>query len=222
MRAMPDSRSCNEVESAVAKAAVAAGYPAGLAADIGAAAVLLCIGGYNGVGAALHAVRGGLAAVAAPRREGAALCFGEVSVAAAGMGAAELLVVAHRSGKSGEQRCVRFAAADSPLLLLGLLAVAARAYNTAYKITGEDGGVCIVPAADGALSSGGIALERAQALTLEIYDGADTAAIPDRAHRIEVPDGDWQQLEKLVRQTYVAASDESRQQGAGAGLTDND
>jgi hypothetical protein len=191
--------SLNEVEATCRKAAAGAGCPHGTAAEIGHAAAWLAARGLDGAGAALAGLEGGWP-VDRAAGAGRAIRGGLVALDYCRAGLAHAAL-----------------ACDAPALMVGLAAVAC----------GPDEGL--------ALTFGGGATVRVGAAGFDGWDGArpldgefvitntpPPAAMPVSRAGAEVDPAIWERLTALAQRTYVPESDTSRQQGAGAGLLDND
>ncbi|MCH9704720.1 MAG: DUF3726 domain-containing protein [Proteobacteria bacterium] len=217
--------SANEVEAALTKAAVAKCYPYGLATDIAAAAVLLSAYGVDGVRGALDAIvaadfslpdnAGDAGGTGGARREvkdtADKIHLHDCRAAVLGTVAAELALA---TTKTVHCHCV-----DSPLLLAGFVALAAGRYGVSYQFNVADSCIeipeCCSLAEVAELSAGSNVL-------LKISATSATTPLRTTAGGVEVAAQDWQIIQMLAAQTYVAATAESRSQGAGAGEIDND
>lgn len=187
--------SLNEVDAMVRKAARGAGLDWGLAEEAGRAARWLCAQGQDGVGAAAKALAG-------PKTDRCTVSSG----ARLADCAADL-----RNGPA------RFKDVLTPQLFLPFAALAAKMLQVTIEVDCD----------------GHRAMTDGQSLTLsdDFPDHASTVTV----RVIDVPVGiecpmsrampdpeDWAQLEALAKLTYAPATDESRLNGAGAGLSDND
>ena len=213
-------RSVNEFCAVINKAATASGLPPDLAADIARAAALLSAHGHNGVAIALHALQSGRGAP--PQREGAGIVYPRTHAISAGMAAAEALCAAHGLGKP---LSAQFNDIDSPLLLAAFFALAASDYHLRYVLTftaaAADPQPLAIPSADGELLSEELAQLAAPQARAQV-EGRCEAALRLPPQGVEVDAADWTRAEQLAMQTYVAASEDSRRAGAGAGSIDND
>lgn len=211
----PMRRSLNEFSSTVAKAAVAAGYPQAPATELADAAILLYAHGYDGLTAVLAALNGGMPAP--PRPEGNDLWFKDGNAAVSGLAAAEVVLVTGG--------CARFAALESPILLLGLVALAATHYAAAYHLVFSSGGNAdelSIPAGDYLLAENRrMPPPGCEAVLTRLQSAAAVPAIA-WPEGISVDEARWQTVADLAAQTYVVANDESRSADAGAGEIDND
>jgi len=183
--------SANEVGAMLKKAAVGLGFPVGLATDVAAAGVWLSTQGLDGVEAVLAGIGQGFVPDFGWDADGPVIHLCEAAIGRCGVSLFELLA-------TGEVEVAVVEDADSPLLLIGLAGVVARATGVGFELSA---GIGIV-AADGA---GGEA-------------HADTAPIVG----IEVAEPQWALVSELAARTNVPATDLSRRAGAGALLDDND
>ncbi len=188
--------SLNEVGGLARKAAVGAGYPAGLAQSVAAAAVWLCALGRDGLGAVLDAVEDGYTpAVACSPSPYEMIAAGDI----------------------------REAIVDSPrsaLLLVGLAGITGRATGSCFALSNDDGTTVRV---DGTGFSGSAPEQLAHASRIVVTTSPAIAhSSSGTPHGVDIDESTWAALQVLAQRTYVPATDESRLRGAGAGLTDND
>ena len=187
--------SLNEVDAMVRKAARGVGLSWGLAEEAGRAARWLCAQGQDGVGAAAKALVG-------PKSDHCTFALGAgLADCAAGL----------RNGPA------QFKDVKSPQLFLPFAAMAAKMLQGTVEIDCD--GRC-------AMTNGRLLTlsddfpDHASIVTVRVIDVSLGTECPmSRA----MPDlEDWAQLEALASLTYAPATDESRLNGAGAGLSDND
>ena len=215
-------RSVNEFSAVINKAGSASGLPPDLAADTARAAALLSAHGHNGIAIAIHALQSGMDAPP-PQREGEDITYPRTHAIGAGMAAAEVLCARYCLGKPIG---ARFSDIDCPLLLAAFFALAATDYQLHYALTftaaaPQPPRTLAIPAADGDL----LGDDLAQVATLQAtarVKGRGEAVLHLPPQGLEVDAADWQRAERLAMQTYVAASEDSRRAGAGAGGIDND
>jgi len=120
---------------------------------------------------------------------------------------------------------VRLSAVAYPLLLIPFLDQSWRPNGAIYELRWGDirvsvcaGDVALACEEDSILLS-----EHADEVTVQI--GAARTLQPTHQPRsvaVGTPISAWRALDALAKRTYVAASEESRARGAGAGSTDND
>jgi hypothetical protein len=120
---------------------------------------------------------------------------------------------------------VRLSAVAYPLLLIPFLDQSWRPDGATYVLRWGDirvsvsaGDVALECCEDSVLLS-----ERADEVTVQM--GATRTAQPTQQPRsvaVGTPISTWRALDALAKRTYVAASEESRARGAGAGSADND
>lgn len=198
--------SFNEVEVTLRKAVIGKGWPQGLAEEAGRAAVWLCAMGQDGVGAVLHALN----AAVQPCPNHRAFLFPEAPALALGPTVADLLLTGAES--------VQVTQTDSPLLLLGMLGLAAEEtrgflWEAGGKVEGEESGVVQADGLTGPLVTAPCGL------TLRPIPGMSIRSVQNR--RIAVSTSLWKDACALAIESYVPASAESRAH-AGAGDVDND
>lgn len=204
--------SLNEIEATLRKVGLGTGWPFGLAEETGRAAAWLAARGFDGVGAALAALRCDPAPAMA-ERTGEGWTIPRARAAAAGPSAFDLLA----TDAEGARMLLR--QSDQPLLLVGLAAVAAEAYGGGYDLVFSGGGRAEV-SADAAVLSGPIPGPGADVVaTRGAGPCATVAASPGG---VEVEDRLWRRALAMAARSYVPSSDSSRARGAGAGLIDND
>jgi hypothetical protein len=206
-------RTFNEIAGTLKKAAVGSGFPPGLAEDAGRAAAWLARNGADGVGAVLAGIERGFSGVSADRSQDAGVDFDDAHVAVVGPCALDLVLAGIAGGG------VRLKNADAPVMMIGLAGCVADDHETAFRLEFSNGATADV-------GQGGFSLSGEFPVP-----GCDVTVTP-AAHaaggRAEVARGAdvdpaiWKRADALAVKTYVPATEASRLQGAGAGLTDND
>lgn len=237
--------SLNEIEVNLRKAAIGAGLPLGLAEDLGRAATWLAVFELPAVAiclGALEHLRAGTAGEARLEENEAGSwvlrsnAVAQLSSLYAGPAAADLLLVAASEGTLPVRLWLD--ATDRPLLALAavcdlLVRRGDVVLECACVLTGgevplafhEQGRVTFSqdPARLPSPCSISLTLSMARGERAETQ-GQDFFAcqerIADRGVAVDV--SDWQRIQQLVAETLVPASELSRLQGAGAGLSDND
>jgi len=206
--------SLNEVEVTLRKAAVGAGLPIGLAEDISRAAAWLVAGGLDGAGAGLTAVEAGKTISSGVVMDDGTVRFDTSRIACDGPSAIDFLI-------AGQGRVMaQMTKPDSILLMAGLAGAAAAVYGGAFRFEFDDGSAATVVSAHG-LDPAELP-EAPVSVQISWQPEAGTALSTINTSGIEVEDGVWNRIVALAAKTYVPESEESRLQGAGAGLLDND
>ncbi|MGI9520788.1 MAG: DUF3726 domain-containing protein [Hyphomicrobiaceae bacterium] len=217
--------SLNELDGLIRKSAVGAGLPVGYAEDLATAGVWLARRGLP----VCEIIASGLSEKAFPPicyvQTDSGYTFSGAQAVMAGPAAIDLLLVADQSELE-----IELTGLDSPVLVLGFLGDAADRCREVFSLsleTEEMSGHAreyrlgpdaqIDPASFRPLgpcdakvrriSKAGSYVLREGAIRYDPSDNLDTG---------------WARLETLAQRVYVPASSESRQRGAGAGLTDND
>jgi len=209
---LPVRHSINEIEVALRKAATGAGYPYGLAEDIGQAAGWLCARGQDGVRACLAGIGYGYRP---PLMAADGKTFSDARVAACGPSALDLLFASEPGGG------VRLTAVDAPLLLVGLAGARAEAWSAAIELAFSDG--CTFHVAPAGFEATASIPNAGVDVVISHAGGAGTSDIrAATANGVEVEPGLWARVQALAAKTYVTASETSRESGAGAGNIDND
>ena len=204
-----------EIETTLRKASIGAGFPTGLAEDIGRAAVWLVARDMDGVAAVLAAIASGFQVPQMQVGDDGVITFAHARAAICGPSVAELLV--------GEPTCaqVRLTGIDTIPLLLGITGLAAARFECAFRFEFSNGAFANVSA--DRVTMGGQAPEPGCDIIITRLTGQpDKPALSLPKSGCEVRDTDWHRAEALAAKTYVPESRDSRVQGAGAGLTDND
>jgi len=238
--------SLNEIQATAAKAARGCELPVGLAADVGFATRWLCERELPGVSTLLSAldesapIGVNVADADADAGDGRRVLTvtddaGDIPVPAL-LVAPSLVELATDSASSPQS--IEADAIARPLLLVPFVArrgsgtVTARWTTAAGSVLIEPSGVGVQVRAQGRSA---LAAAVGRQLTVEVegsdigrppvaISSADLEAASQRsiANGILVDDVEWERLGRLAWRTYVPVSDQSRLQGAGAGLTDND
>jgi len=207
--------SLNEIEVLFKKAAVGAGYPFGVAEEIGQAGAWLCAQGQDGIAACLAGIETGLDAPAPTVSDSGTLSFADAHVARCGPSALDLLLSDDTGGE------VRLVNVDAPLLLVGLAGVAADAWATDIAMQFSDG--CTVRVGPAGLDMSVPPPVAGVDVIMELRKAGGTPS--DRkppSGGLDVDARLWTEALALAARTYVPASDASRARGAGAGEIDND
>ena len=211
--------SLNEIENLVRKAARGAGFDPGCADDLAAAAAVLAahpVPVCEILHRALTCDPGQPLTIVA---DGSSASCDATCAARAGPSALDLLI-AKPAGFA-----VTLDGVDEPLLIAALAILAARRYATGFTLAGDDATLTVERGRRADLTS--LANSNAVRLVLRRTDKAATqpsepTLSASRYEPEKVSDEGLAGLERLARMTYVPASEASRLQGAGAGLTDND
>ncbi|MBB6468837.1 DUF3726 domain-containing protein [Aminobacter carboxidus] len=185
--------SYNEVQTLTRKAASGAGLPHGVAEDIGQAAVWLSARGVDAIRVVVAALTDDRQKILAGQAAIDALCCGET----------EEIVLEDR---------------DCGLLLIGLAGAASM--NAGLTLAVRLGGGDLVPLVR--VSDVAEWVPSAATLRLMSCDVDDTPARFGAPRPAATDVGGYAEALGLAAKTYVAATELSRAQGAGAGTTDND
>ena len=211
--------SLNEIETMLRKAAVGSGLPVGLAEDIGRAGAWLAAQGHDGVDAALKAIRDRfrdrLLSPEIPVREGGILVFHTSHSAICGPSAIDLLVAEEAS------HGVRLLNVDSPVLIIGLAGTAAVNYCIEINLAFSYGGEASV-SADNLVLNGSLPAPGTDIFITIRKVGRKTRKGKSHMGGVVISEEIWREAAAFAARTYVASTEESRLQGAGAGMTDND
>jgi len=207
--------SLNEVETTAKKAARGARYPWGLAEEAGKATRWLCSHDVDGCAALAGLLdqidRATLAEWAPdPRHDPWAADGGTHCPLVTGAAISDRAHMLH-------SQSIRIGKIAEPAMLVPFAASAARQINATVTITWPDTVVCT----DGDnLAIDGIC--PAQVTQIDIRAGG-TITDQNRRQSRATPTADtWQILCRFAHRTYAPATEESRQKGAGAGVSDND
>jgi hypothetical protein len=109
-----------------------------------------------------------------------------------------------------------------PLLLLPFIARVAWRRETALQVWWSGAGVLVGAAGAVTAKGSGLTLPRTERALCRAPDGSLPRIRPPRPGGREVDDALWARLGVLAARTYVPASEASRIEGAGAGVSDND
>ncbi len=200
--------SLNEFEVTTRKAAIGAGFPVGIAVEMGQAAAWLAASGLDGSRAAVAALGGGLGSV---NLEGAD--FPTITGPGVGMSGPSAFDLLLTNGNS-----VTLANVDTPLLLVGMAGVTSRGPAAGVGISFDGGDELKV-------GSCGVVGDIPATADIAVLKLLTDDPCPDgtlSADGSEIAADDWACLCELASRTYVPESEESREQGAGAGSIDND
>lgn len=197
-----------EISSVLRSAAWGAGWPWGLAEEIGRAGVALVASGHDGVGIALAAIRTGYLPAAA-RRVPEGWRFGEVRAGAAGPSVYDLLAIGDDRAK------VMIAGLDEPLLVAGAGAVAAARDHRAYAIRFDGGGRAAIDV--------GIHLHpphpgpgEGAVISRAAIGSAGVGMAAGEHPELVVEDAQWERAILAASASHVPSTAVSRQRGAGA------
>ena len=202
----------NQIEAAVAKAALGRSWPHGLAEECGQAAAWLAARGFDGVGTALEAINPGPAeptVVETPE----AFIFQAAQAARAAPSAFDLLA------SNSDLKRVLLRATDQPVLVIGFAGIMVEPYGNAYQLT--FGNNCQANVDRSVVTIVGSLPVRRADVSIErraAMQHARTFVPID----IEIDDDLWHDALTLAAHSYVPSSLSSRRFGAGAGLNDTD
>lgn len=185
----------SELHAVAAKALLGAGACAAVATEGATAALWLHAKGYNGT-----------AAVVAVAQSGA-------SAQSVGVSTVDLLVGQPHATTSVER-------VESPMLLVGLLGVAAARHGANFSVTCGDSAAA-VQITPRSLAGPADTITTPLEITSTVAASEQRTDVP-RALRVQVSDSDWRSVNTAAARIYVPSSERSRATGAGAGLTDND
>lgn len=189
--------SLNEIEALARKATRGAGYDWGMAEESGQAVRWLLARGLPGADALLSACRIGAATASdsCPLTLGCRLSDG--------------ITVAPETSD-----------VISPLLVLPFVAWTAGRQNTTLCLRWPGAVFSVTPKGNLALRGGSLLPESAEiSVDSDVPDGLVAASV---GYRAEVSCETFLALSQYAAKTYAPATEESRESGAGAGLTDND
>ena len=209
--------SANEIGATLKKAAVGSGFPVGLANDVAAAGVWRSTRGLDGVEAVLAGIGQGFVPDFGWDADGPVIHLSDAAIGRCGVSLFELLA-------TGEIEVVVVEDADSPLLLIGLAGVVARATGVRFELSvGTGPPISVTASAVRSREELGGSLS-GRSIRIVAADGVGGEAPPDDAPilGIEVAEPQWALATELAARTYVPATDVSRRAGAGALLDDND
>jgi hypothetical protein len=199
--------SLNEIEIESRKAARGAGLAWGLAEEAGHAVAWLVERGVN----ALPALLDVLAAYQTGDTIGDPLLAG--------------MAIADRAQMLAEGEELAYLQIRQPVLLVPFMAMAARLAGRSIVLQYEDGVWSVRPGReDAGLLAAAVKKPRIVAVKCRAEELPLRGTVePPPVMRLEIADQTWASLELLAHRTYVAASEESRRLGAGAGSgIDND
>lgn len=203
--------SYNEIETTLVKAATGAGLEAGVAQDVARAGRWLCEQGQDGVAIVAAALAGeGGAGERAAGRQTEPATITTVN---------HLVSLADRAVSGGLGNEIREADLPVAMLALGLLGVAAHDHRLAFVL--QVSSACAVISPGGVTMDAGFGAPGSAIIT--VAQAADENG--RRSCRATAPEpnaDDWRRILQLAARTYVPASAQSRERGAGSGLLDND
>ena len=188
--------SLNEISSLMLKAARGSGLPMGLAEDCAAAGTWLICHGQDGA---------------------AAVWEGLVSRGVIWKGPSLLDQVIARGIDNPQTVQIM----DAPLLFLGMAGVVSAQTGTQIRIEFLNGCHAVLDP-DGMTVTGILSGGVDAVVTMVRGSGAPPGIHPPRTTRVDISPALIRSLTERAALTYVPATAESRQRGAGAGLTDND
>jgi len=189
--------SLNEVEAQARKAARGAGYEWGEAEEAGRAVRWLC---HKGLDGCRHLAQ----LLVASQADGSVLCPIKAGI-----------TLADFAHDLDPDRPVR-ATVTEPLLYLAFAANAAQLTDQTLTVDAKRWSV----RTDGR----SVALSGAPEAVCEVSVSLSSDPVPEQPTRTRAAPSneDWATLAAFAHHTYAPATEESRQRGAGAGLTDND
>ncbi len=202
----------NQIEATIAKAALGAGWPHGLAEDCGRATAWLVARGFDGVRSALAAISPGPSLPVIEEAKGITV-FRATQAIRAAPSAFDVLAA------GGCRQQVLLQEIDRPLMVVGFGGIAATTYGVAFRLAFENACEVIVDRSlvqiTGTFPSSG-----AEAIMdIETSKPAEvTAMLAD----LEIDDHLWRDALTMAAKSYVPSNNTSRQFGAGAGLIDDD
>ena len=208
-------RSLNEIEMTLLTAARGAGRSIGVAGDLARAGVWLCRLGCDGVSVAIDTLE-------APEQEELAIEFsGRESHLREGE-AMQVVLALIDLALSEQDSVVRLPVGlPVPLILIGAAGQFSAQYGLSFSVVFEK-------SADVLISSDGVSVKPSDlptrtAVSIRTLSTVGYAS-PHKLYttRPIVDAVSWNRAETLAALTYVPASEQSRNGGAGAGLTDND
>ena len=122
---------------------------------------------------------------------------------------------------TGEKGSIHSDGVDFPLMMLGLLGVAATSYNLEFRVNSV---LVTRNRIEGALAEGAVTIRLCASKTPNLTQTSDITQTLEEKNQLHLPVDEtiWESLSALAFKTYVPASTESRLKGAGAGLFDND
>ena len=215
------SYSFNELESLIRKAAIGAGLPIGHAYAIAAAGRWLAQRRFPVCDIMATALSCNLGPSEVERLPPSHITFRASRAAMDGLAAVELAIA------GGPDVRVALQQLDVAMLVVGLAGRAADLHQASFEVICQSTVVVIGPGSD--IAPDGIdaciGMSRGQDLLLTCTTRATQARAALLATRFELASADqanWARLANLAAKTYVPASVESREKGAGAGLIDND
>ena len=207
---MTPNLSLNEIELTVRKAAIACGWPYGLAEEFGRAALWAAERKIAAICEIIELAKPG-PAMAEPRVEGSRLVFPEG--AAALVSALDCL-----AGKQADEVAVR--AAGGLPGMAAFAGAAAKSYGLEFEAVWGEITLIVAGPACCRLPEGRAAPEGS--LTLRSWAAPLRSAPTTLADESPMEHSCWAEAVALAGKTLVPETDASREQGAGAGLLDND
>lgn len=204
----------NELTALAIKVARARGFSYGVAEDLGRATAWLAASGHDGLGAVL-----------ATRPAPGIDVDWQVDVAHAAGGStgshgpAIIDLVAINTHQDAMPQQVTFSGFDSPLLLVGLCAIAAQSHTVEFDCASGAGDSLVVNPTGTKCSGSG---DWRGDITVRCRPAESTGRPQKVDGDIVINKKRWEQAALVAAETYVPATDASRMSGAGAGLTDND
>lgn len=202
--------SLNEIELTVRKAAVACGWPYGLAEEFGRAALWAAELKLAAICEIIELARPG-PTTAEPQKEGGRLVFPE--------GVAALVsALDYLAGKQADEVAIR--ATDSLPGMAAFAGTAAKSYGLEFEVAKS--GVTLIIAAPAHCWLPERDIAPAGPVTLRSRAAPLLQASNALAGELLLDNGCWAEAVALARKTLVPETDASRERGAGAGLLDND
>ncbi len=200
--------SINEIEFAARKAAAGAGWPLGLAEEIGRAVIWSAMQDSELVGPVLDLVEDGFRPTSCHQRDGLAM-FGEATITAT-VSACDLLV-------GGICRQAVLSDATRPLGLAAIAGTVASVHGVRFRMQAGE--------AVAEISPGGIRRSGSLVPPADVSIVINGTCNPDHSRPtdgLSLPAHDWERLQILAKKSLVPATMKSRETGAGAGIDDSD
>ena len=215
--------SLSEIDAMTRKAVRGAGYAWGVAEEAGRAVRRLAVHRLNGPGIVADLLetvsgnRAGYSTITTSAREWTADADGMCPLNAG-------ILLSDRARLLEPARPVVLTGVLNPALLVPFAAEAAKLRGDGLLLTAGPRALAVMPDGRVAATLPGFAALYRSTLTLTVghrdHGGFEPAAAS--ADGYPVTADVWRRLDTYARETYVPASEASRNAGAGAGLTDND
>ena len=215
-------RSANEINGLIKRACLGAGLSHGISSDLAEAGTLLCLMGLDGCHAMRHCLDQPISSSPIQseflvwNKTTQQITLSGGSMPGEGLAASDLFIAFASGLEAGETATLTITDFDDAAVLLARLILDAHAHHINLYLGDAPLKVCANFVKDN-LDKTPISLS---ARRIDPMDGANIS-LPIPKHCPVTPE-DWDWLMGLVMKTYVPASAQSRQSGAGAGETDND